>query len=79
MSVISQEITTIINAIKMTHESNEMINALKHLYSHLFMCNNLATDIFPQHSSCPPMIKDKLALDGNPSMNLASFVTTYMA
>ncbi|KAF1784746.1 Pyridoxal phosphate-dependent decarboxylase [Phytophthora cactorum] len=62
-----------INAIKMTHESNEMINALKHVYSHLFMCNNLATIYFrsirvaqgqtrsrwqPQHE--PGLIRDDI-------------------
>lgn len=46
------------------------------------MCANLPTEHFPR-ASVPArvahqLVKDELALDGNPKMNLASFVTTYM-
>ena len=52
------------------------------VYGHPLMCANLPFDVFPQHSVparvAHQLIKDELALDGNPKMNLASFVTTYM-
>ncbi|GMF26211.1 unnamed protein product [Phytophthora lilii] len=71
-----------VNTIKTPRQPNEMLNESEPVYGHPFMCNNLATDTLPQHSVparvAHQMIKDELALDGNPSMNLASFVTTYM-
>ncbi|KAE8912036.1 Glutamate decarboxylase [Phytophthora fragariae] len=71
-----------VNMVKTPHEPNEMLNESEPVYGHPFMCSNLATDTLPQHSVparvAHQMIKDELALDGNPSMNLASFVTTYM-
>jgi glutamate decarboxylase len=52
------------------------------LYGHPLMCASLPTEEFPQHSVpaivAHQLIKDELSLDGNPKMNLASFVTTYM-
>ncbi|KAI9911530.1 hypothetical protein PsorP6_009094 [Peronosclerospora sorghi] len=52
------------------------------VYGHPLMCANLPSDVFPQRSVparvAHQLIKDELALDGNPKMNLASFVTTYM-
>ncbi len=39
-------------------------------------------NFLPMHSSAPyiakQMIEDELALDGNPMLNMASFVTTFM-
>jgi len=71
-----------VNTSNTPRESNEMLTEAEPVYGHPFMCTNLATDTFPQHSVparvAHQMIKDELALDGNPSMNLASFVTTYM-
>ncbi|KAE9265963.1 hypothetical protein PF008_g31723, partial [Phytophthora fragariae] len=68
--------------VKTPREPSEMLNESEPVYGHPFMCSNLATDTLPQHSVparvAHQMIKDELALDGNPSMNLASFVTTYM-
>ncbi|KAK1931071.1 Glutamate decarboxylase 4 [Phytophthora citrophthora] len=68
--------------IKTPRKSTEVLNESTPLYGHPFMRNSLATDTFPQHSVparvAHQMIKDELALDGNPSMNLASFVTTCM-
>ncbi|KAJ0404024.1 hypothetical protein ATCC90586_001322 [Pythium insidiosum] len=52
------------------------------LYGHPLMCASLPTETFPRRPVparvAHQLIKDELALDGNPKMNLASFVTTYM-
>ncbi|KAF1790798.1 Pyridoxal phosphate-dependent transferase [Phytophthora cactorum] len=65
-----------------TKTQSKSLTESEPVYSHPFMTNDLAADKFPQHSVparvAHQMIKDELALDGNPSMNLASFVTTYM-
>ncbi|DBA04790.1 TPA: hypothetical protein N0F65_004427 [Lagenidium giganteum] len=52
------------------------------LYGHPLMSACLPTEHFPRESVparvAHQLIKDELSLDGNPKMNLASFVTTYM-
>jgi glutamate decarboxylase len=52
------------------------------LYGHPLMVASLPTDTFPTKPVparvAQQLIKDELSLDGNPKMNLASFVTTYM-
>lgn len=52
------------------------------LYAHPLVCAALPSTTFPEDSMPPSvthqLIKDELSLDGNPKMNLASFVTTYM-
>ncbi|RLN98363.1 hypothetical protein BBJ28_00011846 [Nothophytophthora sp. Chile5] len=67
---------------KYSREANEALTESEPVYGHPFMCTCLPTETLPQHSVparvAHQMIKDELALDGNPSMNLASFVTTYM-
>lgn len=44
------------------------------IYGHPLMCANLPTETFPQHSVparvAHQLIKDELALDGNPKMNV---------
>ncbi|KAG1703490.1 hypothetical protein DVH05_007437 [Phytophthora capsici] len=52
------------------------------VYGHPLMCATAPSTTFPERSVparvAHQLIKDELALDGNPKMNLASFVTTYM-
>ncbi|KDO34774.1 glutamate decarboxylase [Saprolegnia parasitica CBS 223.65] len=52
------------------------------VYAHPACARDCPTDTFPEEAMpanvAYQLIFDELALDGNPSMNLASFVTTYM-
>ncbi|KAI9726357.1 MAG: hypothetical protein M1828_001631 [Chrysothrix sp. TS-e1954] len=52
------------------------------VYGSRFACEDLPTHSMPEREMPPQvayrMIKDDLALDGTPTLNLASFVTTYM-
>lgn len=63
-------------------DSKESGSEAEPLYGHPLMVASLPTDTFPEKPVAArvaqQLIKDELALDGNPKMNLASFVTTYM-
>ncbi|POM77290.1 Glutamate decarboxylase, partial [Phytophthora palmivora] len=67
---------------KYSGDDGDMPAESEAVYGHPLMCANLPSDVFPQRSVparvAHQLIKDELALDGNPKMNLASFVTTYM-
>ncbi|RLN69381.1 hypothetical protein BBP00_00000374 [Phytophthora kernoviae] len=71
-----------VNTRKYSGNANDLQLETEAVYGHPLMCTNLPSDVFPSRSVparvAHQLIKDELALDGNPKMNLASFVTTYM-
>ncbi|KAG6962572.1 hypothetical protein JG687_00007074 [Phytophthora cactorum] len=75
-------ITMQVSTRKYSGDASDMKSETEAVYGHPLMCASLPADVFPQRSVparvAHQLIKDELALDGNPKMNLASFVTTYM-
>jgi glutamate decarboxylase len=71
-----------VNTRKYSGDAGDLQLETEAVYGHPLMCASLPSDVFPQRSVparvAHQLIKDELALDGNPKMNLASFVTTYM-
>ncbi|KAF1775892.1 SWIB domain [Phytophthora cactorum] len=70
------------NSKSSSHACSDMKSETEAVYGHPLMCASLPADVFPQRSVparvAHQLIKDELALDGNPKMNLASFAEDLM-
>ena len=71
-----------VNTRKYSGDGVDLQRETEGVYGHPLVYASLPFNVMPQHSVparvAHQLIKDELALDGNPKMNLASFVTTHM-